>query len=95
MEDVLSVAFLIPKKKPSDTQLVGFHLSHPMRYVDSAPYFFMATETVDDLANKVISQREQADKHPLDLVGKARPANDNASAPAAQADASWEHLPVE
>ena len=59
MEDVPSFAFLIPKKTPSDTQLVGFHLSLPMGYVDSAPYFCMATETVANLANEAISQREQ------------------------------------
>ena len=68
MEDVPSVAFLIPKNTPSDTQLVGFHLSLPMGYVDSAPYFCMAMETVANLTNKVISQREQTDKHLLDLV---------------------------
>ena len=39
MGDVPSVAFLIPKKTPSNTQLVGFHLSLPMGYIDSAPYF--------------------------------------------------------
>ena len=57
MEDVPSVAFLIPKKNPSDTQLVGFHISLPMGYVYNTLYFCMATETVDDLANKAISQR--------------------------------------
>ena len=51
MEDKLSLAFLIPKNTPSYTQQVGFHLSLPMGYIDSAPYFCMATETVADLAN--------------------------------------------
>ena len=37
MEDVPSVTFLIPKKIPIDTQLVGFQLSLPMGYVDNAP----------------------------------------------------------
>ena len=54
MEDVPSVAFLIPKKTPRDTQLMGFHLSHSMGYIDSDPYFFMTTETVADLANGAI-----------------------------------------
>ena len=87
MEDVLSVAFLIPKKNPSDTQLVGFHLSLPMGYVDSAPYFCMATETVDNFANKLISQREQTGDHPLELASENISAN-NTSAPETQADAS-------
>ena len=43
MEDVPSVAFLIPKKIPSDTHMVVFHLSLPMGYIDSAPFFCMAT----------------------------------------------------
>ena len=43
MEDVPLVAFLILKKTPSNTQLVVFHLSLPMGYIDSDPYFFMAT----------------------------------------------------
>ena len=65
MEDVLSVAFLIPKKNPSDTQLVGFHLSLPMGFVDISPYFCKATEVVADLANEAISHRDQAREHPL------------------------------
>ena len=43
MEEVPSIAFPIPKKTPSDTQLVGFHLSLSMGYNGSAPYFCMAT----------------------------------------------------
>ena len=55
----------------------------------------MATETVADLANKVISQREQAGKHSLDLVDNARASNNDTRTLEAQADASWEHFPVE
>ena len=65
MEDVPSVALLIPKKTPNNTQLLVFHLSLPMGYIESAPYFCMATETVADLTNEVISQREQAGEHSL------------------------------
>ena len=54
MEDVPSVAFFIPKKTPSDTQLVGFHFSLPMGYISSAPYFCMAMDTVAELANEAI-----------------------------------------
>ena len=31
----LSVVFLIPRKKPVNDQLVGFHLSLPMVYMDA------------------------------------------------------------
>ena len=55
MEDIMFVAFCIPKKTPSNPQLVGFHLSLPIGYVDSAPYFCMSTDAVADLANKAIA----------------------------------------
>ena len=55
MEDVPSTAFLIPKKTPSNTQLVGFHISVPMRYIGSAPCYCMVMETLADLSNKAIS----------------------------------------
>ena len=56
-----------------------------MWYIDSAPYFCMVTETVTDLTNNAISQREKAHNHPLELVAEARSA-DNSGAPEAQAD---------
>ena len=91
MEDVLYIAFLFLKKTPRYTNLVGFHLSLPMGYINSDPYFCMATETVSDLAKEAISQREQAEYHPLELAAKARASNDIGD-PESQADASWEHL---
>ena len=45
MEDVPSIDFLIHKKNTRETQLVVLHLSLPMGYIDSAPYFCMATDT--------------------------------------------------
>ena len=58
MENIPSVTFIVFKNTPSDTQLVVFHLSLPMGYIESGPYFCMAKETVYDLANKAISQRD-------------------------------------
>ena len=43
MEDVPSVDFLVPKKNTRNTQLVVFHIVLTMGYIDSAPYFCMAT----------------------------------------------------
>ena len=91
VEDVPSLAFLISNKTPINTQLVGFHASLPMRYINSALYFFMAAETVANLANESISQREQAVGHPLKMVDKARAAK-CAGAPEDQADAIWKHI---
>ena len=72
MEDVPTVAFLISKRNTRNTQLVIFHLSLPMGYIDSAPYFCMETETVTDLANKKIALRDQAEMHPLELEAESR-----------------------
>ena len=54
----------------------------------------MATKTVADIANKAISQRDQAREHPLEMAAKVRAADDS-GALEAQYDASWEHLPAE
>ena len=88
MEDVPSVAFLSPKKTPSNTYLVGFHLYLPMGYVEIAPYFCMATNTVADLANEDIGQCDDAGRHPLEEAYVST-AEDSAGVTEAQADASW------
>ena len=54
----------------------------------------MAAETVVDLANKSISQKEQANEHPLEMAAEDRAADDS-GALESQADASWEHLLAE
>ena len=93
MEDVQSVSFLVPKKNTSDLQLVGFQLSLPMGYVDSAPYFFMAIETVFNLSNKSIAQWDGASAHPMDQEYESRAADDTGT-PEAQSYSRWEHLPA-
>ena len=47
-----------------------------------------------DLANKAISQGEQACEHPLEMAAEVR-ASDDSVAPEDQYDDSWEHLPAE
>ena len=39
IEDIPSVAFLVPKATPDEEQLVGFHLLIPMGYVESDAFF--------------------------------------------------------
>ena len=39
LEDIPSVAFFVPKATPEESELVGFHLSIPMGYVESAAFF--------------------------------------------------------
>ena len=87
IEEVPSVAFFIPKKNYSYQQLVGFQLSFPMGYVDSAPYLCIDTKTVVDLANKSIAGRDVASTHSLEWASEARAAED-AGAPEYQDDDS-------
>ena len=49
LEDTPSVSFLVPRNKPTDKQLVSFHMSLPMGYVDTAPFFYMSTKTIADM----------------------------------------------
>ena len=66
LEDTPSVDFLPPNNRIEDKQLVGFHLSLPMGYVYSAPYFFIATETVTDIKNASMDGHHTAPPHPLE-----------------------------
>ena len=72
MEDVPSVAFIIQKKNPSDLQLVEFHISLPMGYVDSIPYLCKSNKRVSNLSNEAIAQQYVASAHPLEQAAKAR-----------------------
>ena len=49
LEDVPYVLFLIQKCNTNGAQLVGFHLSLPMGFIDSAPYFCMAEKQLPTL----------------------------------------------
>ena len=48
LEDIPSVAFLVPKATPDEEQLVGFNFLISMAYVESAVFFCATTETVKD-----------------------------------------------
>ena len=93
MEDVLSVVLFTPKKTPSYQKLVGFHLSITMGYVDSDPYFCIATNTVADLANEAISKNDFVVENPLKKAKNFIAAHD-AGATKYQAGAIWEQIPA-
>ena len=46
ISNVPVLAFLLPKDKDNNPQLIGFHLSIPMGHIESAPLFGAATEMV-------------------------------------------------
>ena len=65
LEDILSVAFLVPKSTPEEDQLVGFHLSIPMGYVYSSAFLCTTTETFKDLTLDTLSTRHTAPSYHL------------------------------
>ena len=56
LEDIPSVAFLVSKATPEEDELVGFHLSKPMGYVESAAFFCATTETVKEFTHDTLSR---------------------------------------
>ena len=75
-EDVLLVAYLIPKRVPTDNQIIGFNLSLPMGYINSAAYFCMKKNTIADLSNFTILERHEAPPHPLNTIAYTRALED-------------------
>lgn len=76
-EDVPWLAFLV-SPHPGDVEpLVGFHLSVPMGYIESASLFCCTTETVADLANHAWSTVNDAPLNRLDNLADTLPAEDN------------------
>ena len=64
LEDTPYVAFLVPWKNTTNEQLVGFHLSLSMGYVQNATIFCMSTETIADMANMSMGNLHHAQPHP-------------------------------
>ena len=75
LEDIPSVAFLVPKATPDEDQLVGFHLSISMGYVESAAFFCATTETVKDRTLDTLSTRHTAPPHHLENLAKKNARN--------------------
>ena len=73
LEDVPSVAFLVPKATPDEEQLVGFHLSIPTGCVESAAFFCANTETVKDRALDTLYMRHTAPPHHLEHLADTKP----------------------
>ena len=73
LEDIPSVAFLVPKATPDEDQLVGFHLSIPMGYVESAAFFCVTTETVKDRALDTLYPRHTVPPHHLENLAETKP----------------------
>ena len=75
--DVPKLAFEIPPIPSDPEPLIGFHLSLPMGYLESATYFCAVSKTVADLANQ---KRDIRQLHPLEEMARTRPPDSDPSA---------------
>ncbi len=64
--DLPKLAFVFPPHPSDPEPLIGFHLSLPMGFVESAPYFCASTKTVADLINNSWRLADLAPPHPLE-----------------------------
>ena len=78
LEDIPAVAFLVPKATPEEDQLVGFHLSIPMGYVESATFFCATNETVKDQTLDTLSTRYNTPPHHLGDLAYTKPPQTSA-----------------
>ena len=68
MEYIPSLVLLIPKKHPSDTQLIRFHLALPTGYIYSDAFFCATTEMSIDTANDNIMGQQAVLPHLLKIA---------------------------
>ena len=94
LENIPSVDFLVLKSKLEEDQLVGFHLSIPMGYVESATLFCATTKNAKDLALDTLPTRNKAPpRHLENLVDTNPPQTYEAEAAATVAASNnWESL---
>jgi hypothetical protein len=66
LQDLPKLAFVIPPHPSDPEPLIGFHLSLPMGFVESAPFFCASTEIAADLINNSWPLAKLAPAHPLE-----------------------------
>jgi hypothetical protein len=66
LADLPKLAFVVPPHPSNPEPLVGFHLSLPMGFVESALYFCASTETAADLISHFWGLADLAPAHPLE-----------------------------
>ena len=72
------MALLVPKSTPEEDQLVGFHLSIPIGYVESAAFLCATTETVKDHTLDTLYTRHNASPHHLEDLADTKPPQTSA-----------------
>jgi hypothetical protein len=80
LQDLPKLAFVIPPHPSDPEPLIGFHLSLPMGFVESAPFFSASTETAADLINNSWPMANLAPAHMLERFTRAPEPAHSASA---------------
>ena len=70
LQDIPRMAFIVPPLPTNMEQLIGFHLSLPMGYVESAPFFCIVPETIADMVNE---GARLTHPHPLETLATTPP----------------------
>ena len=73
LEDIPSVALLVPKSTPEEDQLVGFYLSIPMGDVESNAFLCATIKTIKDRTLDTLSTRHTAPPHHLENLAGTNP----------------------
>ena len=92
LDNTPSVAFIVPRKKPNDKQLVGFHLYLPMGYMDSTPLFCMSTEMITYMENLATGDRHHAPYYPLKKLADTQAPEEREPEP--NDDEQWKNSPT-
>ena len=83
LKDIPLVAFLVPKYTLEKDQLVMFHFSISMGYVESAAFFYATTKTVKDRTLETLSTRHTAPLYHLEDLADTKPPQTSAEEVAA------------
>ena len=88
------MALLEPKATPDEEQLVRFHISIPMGYVESTAPFCATTKTVKERELDTLYMRHTAPSHHLEHLAETKPPKTTAQEVAAtlEAENDWEAL---
>ena len=78
-EDIPKLAFVVPPHSTDTKPLIGFHLSLPMGYVESAQYFCTTIETVADIINNNWVTAATSPAHHLDHFANTSPTDSDSS----------------
>ena len=91
MKDNHSFTLLIPKKHPAYIQLIGFHLTLPMGYIDIYAFFCAITEMSKDMDYSNIMWQYSVSPHTLETAAATWAVNNTGTLMPTE-DTRWDAL---